>query len=165
MKRPKPPSEEEIIKAHHFFIKKVNINPYSCWCCQQYKWQSKCHIIRYSLGGNNKPQNFLLLCNQCHILQEVLSDLYILNGIILSYTFLQKCIYCFNNIKPKNNHYRKHYHKKLKLLNKKYKQNTKHAKAFNNPFVLTHLKYSKKYLIPKHIQKNYNRLFHYIQVQ
>jgi len=40
-----------------------------CWRCGKFSKSRKperCHIIPSSLGGSNKPENFVLLCSECH---------------------------------------------------------------------------------------------------
>jgi len=68
------PSVEQIIGAHSNFINKNNINPNLCWMCQQTHWDQKAHIIAASQKGSNHPDNLLLLCGNCHIIQGI-SDL------------------------------------------------------------------------------------------
>ncbi len=38
-----------------------------CWRCGCKHTLERCHIIADSLGGEDKPSNFVLLCNRCHI--------------------------------------------------------------------------------------------------
>ncbi|NFG41630.1 HNH endonuclease [Clostridium botulinum] len=38
-----------------------------CWRCGYKYTLERCHIIADSLGGEDKPSNFVLLCNRCHV--------------------------------------------------------------------------------------------------
>lgn len=38
-----------------------------CWRCGYKKPLERCHIIPDSLGGEDKPENLVLLCKRCHI--------------------------------------------------------------------------------------------------
>ena len=38
-----------------------------CWRCGYKKTLERCHIIPDSLGGEDKPENLVLLCKRCHI--------------------------------------------------------------------------------------------------
>lgn len=37
-----------------------------CWRCGYIRTLERCHIIPYSLGGKDIPQNLVLLCKRCH---------------------------------------------------------------------------------------------------
>ena len=38
-----------------------------CWnCAKETKSLERCHIIPHSLNGIDEPNNYVLLCNQCH---------------------------------------------------------------------------------------------------
>jgi len=37
-----------------------------CWRCGYIRDLERCHIIPKSLGGKNTPDNYVLLCNNCH---------------------------------------------------------------------------------------------------
>ena len=37
-----------------------------CWRCGCEKHLQRCHIIPDSLGGEDKPENIVLLCARCH---------------------------------------------------------------------------------------------------
>tara|TARA_R110000782_G_C14523538_1_gene381391 strand:+ start:42 stop:524 length:483 start_codon:yes stop_codon:yes gene_type:complete len=37
-----------------------------CWRCGYIRNLERCHIIPKSLGGKNTPDNYVLLCNDCH---------------------------------------------------------------------------------------------------
>jgi hypothetical protein len=37
-----------------------------CWNCGEKLRLQRCHIIPHSLGGVDKPSNYVLLCNECH---------------------------------------------------------------------------------------------------
>ena len=37
-----------------------------CWRCGYQSILHLCHIIPHSLGGNDSPDNLVLLCNRCH---------------------------------------------------------------------------------------------------
>ena len=37
-----------------------------CWRCGSPKDLTRCHIIPHSLGGNDEPSNYVLLCRACH---------------------------------------------------------------------------------------------------
>lgn len=39
---------------------------YMCWRCGCKKDLQRCHIIPYSMGGEDKPSNLVLLCKRCH---------------------------------------------------------------------------------------------------
>lgn len=38
-----------------------------CWRCGCKRNLERCHIIPDSLGGEDKPSNFVLLCKRCHL--------------------------------------------------------------------------------------------------
>lgn len=38
-----------------------------CWRCGCKRSLERCHIIPYSLGGEDTPSNFVLLCKRCHL--------------------------------------------------------------------------------------------------
>lgn len=38
----------------------------NCWRCGHLRKLQKCHIIPKSLGGEDKPENIIPLCYQCH---------------------------------------------------------------------------------------------------
>lgn len=38
-----------------------------CWRCGCKRNLERCHIIPHSLGGEDKPSNFVLLCKRCHL--------------------------------------------------------------------------------------------------
>ena len=38
----------------------------NCWRCGHLRKLQKCHIIPKSLGGEDKPENLIPLCYQCH---------------------------------------------------------------------------------------------------
>jgi len=88
--RKKPPSGNEIAKYWHsklnqknedgtyFFPKDFDLYEPICFGCNGWStdnkdpenWDTsgleKAHIIPFSLGGENEPHNFLLLCRHCH---------------------------------------------------------------------------------------------------
>ncbi|MDE6584416.1 MAG: HNH endonuclease [Anaeroplasmataceae bacterium] len=37
-----------------------------CWRCGCEKHLERCHIIPHALGGEDKPENIVLLCKRCH---------------------------------------------------------------------------------------------------
>jgi hypothetical protein len=37
-----------------------------CWRCGYVSDLERCHIIPKSLGGQDSPENYILLCNKCH---------------------------------------------------------------------------------------------------
>tara|TARA_B100001113_G_C20765968_1_gene473057 strand:+ start:42 stop:521 length:480 start_codon:yes stop_codon:yes gene_type:complete len=37
-----------------------------CWRCGYERETERCHVIPHSLGGEDTPSNFRLLCNECH---------------------------------------------------------------------------------------------------
>jgi len=37
-----------------------------CFNCGETKQTERCHIIPHSLGGNDTPSNYVLLCGECH---------------------------------------------------------------------------------------------------
>ena len=37
-----------------------------CWCCGNKRNTERAHMKPQSLGGTNDPDNFLLLCEECH---------------------------------------------------------------------------------------------------
>ncbi|MBR0405275.1 MAG: HNH endonuclease [Eggerthellaceae bacterium] len=37
-----------------------------CWRCGSVKELTRCHIVPHSLGGNDEPSNYVVLCRQCH---------------------------------------------------------------------------------------------------
>lgn len=37
-----------------------------CWNCGSPKELTRCHIVPHSLGGADKPSNYVLLCRACH---------------------------------------------------------------------------------------------------
>ena len=67
------------IKEDPFLCKmaSVDFGEPSCWACGYYpnsdrqakksKFLERCHIVPDMLGGSNSPDNFLLLCKECHI--------------------------------------------------------------------------------------------------
>jgi len=71
IQRGKFPSNKEIIKIHQNIIEELIIDPNKCWACQLYKCTEKCHIIAVSDGGENEPENLILLCSFCHGVQHV----------------------------------------------------------------------------------------------
>lgn len=72
--RSNTPSHEEIVKGQALLLqtlsKEVQVNPkQSCWSCGFLYVTSapvKAHLIALKHGGDNRPQNFILLCQQCH---------------------------------------------------------------------------------------------------
>lgn len=38
-----------------------------CWRCGCKRRLERCHIVPYSLGGEDTPSNFVLLCSRCHL--------------------------------------------------------------------------------------------------
>ena len=45
-----------------------------CWRCGYESDTEKCHVIPYSLGGEDKPQNYRLFCYRCHLEQPNVND-------------------------------------------------------------------------------------------
>lgn len=45
-----------------------------CWRCGTKKRLDRCHIIPFSRGGQDSPDNFVLLCKHCHIDNPNLDD-------------------------------------------------------------------------------------------
>jgi len=74
IKRGPMPSDELIVEAHQSFLTQNNINPQICWACQLTIYIEKCHIIAASSGGENNPENLVLLCPYCHNLQHGFED-------------------------------------------------------------------------------------------
>lgn len=60
-----------------------------CWRCGSKKPLEKCHIVPYSLGGEDTPSNFVILCKRCHIDNPNVSDPEIMWDWLKSY----KCIF------------------------------------------------------------------------
>ena len=38
-----------------------------CWRCGCQRTLERCHIVPDSLGGEDTPSNFVLLCKRCHL--------------------------------------------------------------------------------------------------
>ena len=45
-----------------------------CWRCGHERHTEKCHVIPYSLGGEDKPYNYRLFCSDCHLEQPNVND-------------------------------------------------------------------------------------------
>jgi len=45
-----------------------------CWRCGYKRHTEKCHVIPYSLGGEDKPYNYRLFCHDCHLEQPNVND-------------------------------------------------------------------------------------------
>ena len=45
-----------------------------CWRCGYKRHTEKCHVIPYSLGGDDKPHNYRLFCHDCHLEQPNVND-------------------------------------------------------------------------------------------
>ena len=37
-----------------------------CWNCGCERDTEKCHIVPHALGGKDSPDNYVLMCNECH---------------------------------------------------------------------------------------------------
>ena len=37
-----------------------------CWRCAHERLLQRCHIVPHALGGDERPENLVLLCAQCH---------------------------------------------------------------------------------------------------
>jgi len=46
----------------------------NCWRCGHLRALQKCHVIPKSLGGEDKPENIIPLCYQCHDEMPDVSD-------------------------------------------------------------------------------------------
>lgn len=46
----------------------------TCWRCGIKKRLDRCHILPESLGGDDTPSNFILLCKHCHFDNPNLND-------------------------------------------------------------------------------------------
>ena len=38
-----------------------------CWRCDCQRSLERCHIVPTSLGGEDTPSNFVILCKRCHL--------------------------------------------------------------------------------------------------
>lgn len=45
-----------------------------CWRCGYERYTERCHVIPYSLGGEDKPSNYRLFCPDCHLEQPNVND-------------------------------------------------------------------------------------------
>jgi len=45
-----------------------------CWRCGYKRHTEKCHVIPYSLGGEDIPSNYRLFCHDCHLEQPNVND-------------------------------------------------------------------------------------------
>lgn len=45
-----------------------------CWRCGYERHTERCHVIPYSLGGEDKPSNYRLFCPDCHLEQPNVND-------------------------------------------------------------------------------------------
>lgn len=66
-------TKEEIV---NYWVKYVDASDLSidfseaherCWRCGCKRKLERCHIIPDSLGGEDTPSNFVLLCSRCHL--------------------------------------------------------------------------------------------------
>jgi len=70
--RGKPPSFSNIVVAQRDIIYSLDIPINSaektCWSCKKYFSSNleKAHIVAFSKGGSNLPDNYFLLCHNCH---------------------------------------------------------------------------------------------------
>lgn len=56
-----------------------------CWRCGTQKELTRCHIVPHSLGGDDVPSNFVLLCRQCHEENPNVSDPEIMWDWLMAY--------------------------------------------------------------------------------
>jgi len=71
IKRGNYPSYQEIIKTHLNFLLGIKIDPEKCWACQSTNIMERAHICSVSDGGDNVPDNLVLLCYVCHACQHI----------------------------------------------------------------------------------------------
>ena len=51
-------------RSGDYDYKKSDKNVYACW--NRVKFLQKAHIIPFSITGDDSPENFVLLCQECH---------------------------------------------------------------------------------------------------
>ena len=91
------PAKNTIIKAQKKLIEKIfkksGISQASkyCWACKVLsKKLIKCHILPYRLSKDNNPENFMLLCKDCHYYQPDVSDIRIQYSWLLDSSHLKR---------------------------------------------------------------------------
>tara|TARA_R110000823_G_scaffold123829_5_gene250056 strand:- start:181 stop:690 length:510 start_codon:yes stop_codon:yes gene_type:complete len=52
----------------------IIVNEDSCWACGWGEGVQRCHIIAVSLGGSHHESNLHILCRNCHVASECLSE-------------------------------------------------------------------------------------------
>jgi hypothetical protein len=45
-----------------------------CWRCGHERETERCHVIPYSLGGEDVPSNYRLFCHDCHLQQPNVAE-------------------------------------------------------------------------------------------
>ena len=60
-----------------------------CWRCGSAKELTRCHIVPHSLGGDDEPANYVMLCRQCHEEGPNVNDPEIMWDWLMAY----KCTY------------------------------------------------------------------------
>lgn len=58
-----------------------------CWRCGVKKRLDRCHIVSHSQGGEDIPENFVLLCKHCHFENPNLSNLEVIWKWLKAYKF------------------------------------------------------------------------------
>lgn len=66
------PSKKSIINEQQKHISELHMGcdwdeaHLRCWCCGLRRKTERCHMTPKSIGGSDEPDNFLLMCSQCH---------------------------------------------------------------------------------------------------
>ena len=58
-----------------------------CWRCGVKKRLDRCHIVPHSQGGEDSPENFVLLCKHCHFENPNLSNVEVIWKWLKAYKF------------------------------------------------------------------------------
>lgn len=67
------PKTTEIVAAQVGIVKRASVRFFDpldplkeCWACGDERALEKAHIVAHAAGGTSDPDNYLLLCRECH---------------------------------------------------------------------------------------------------